>query len=151
MQGVPPNRADRRLLLLTGSFLAIAGVFFAGVLWLATQRNASGNGPFFIGLERPLKTHIHEGSPLYFANPGAGDGFWLDIEDGHLVALVLDRPGSKDCVAKWKDQRDAYIDCNGEALASRDLDHYKVTIGPRNGSPKKSVYVNLRKASPAPG
>jgi hypothetical protein len=145
MRCVPPNRDDRRLLLLTGSFLLIAAVFFGGVLWVATMRDESASGAFFIGLERPLKSHIHEGSPLYFSNPGAGDGFWLDIENGHLVALVLDRPGTKDCVVKWKEQRDAYVDCNNDELQSRDLDHYKLTIGPRKGSPKRSVYVNLRK------
>jgi hypothetical protein len=87
---------------------------------------------------------------LYFANPTGGDGFWLDVEDGELVALVLDRPDTKDCVVKWKAQRDAYVDCNGDALSSNDLDRYKVTIGPRDGSPKNSVYVDLRKISPAP-
>ncbi len=147
---MPPRLSDRRLLLLTGSFLVVAAVFFGGVLWLATMRDESSKGAFFIGLERPLKTHIHEGSPLYFANPSAGDGFWLDIEDGQLVALVLDRPDSKDCVQKWKDQQDAYIDCNGDAFQSTQLDRYRVTIGPRNGSPKKSVYVDLRKVEPAP-
>ena len=39
MPDVPPNRADRRLLLVTGSFLLVAAVFFGGVLWLATQRD----------------------------------------------------------------------------------------------------------------
>ena len=152
MRGVPPSRSDRRLLLVTGSFLLVAAVFFTGVLWLATKRNETGSGPFFIGLERALKTHIHEGSPLYFANPGAGDGFWLDIEDGQLVALVLDRQaGKRDCAVKWKEQQDAFIDCNGDAFQSRELDRYRVSIGPRNGSPKRSVYVNLRKVDPAPG
>ena len=151
MPDVPPDRADRRLLLVTGGFLLIAGVFFAGVLWLATQRDDTPSGAFFIGLERPLKSHIHEGSPLYFANPGAGDGFWLDVEDGHLVALVLARPGTRHCVVKWKDQRDAYLDCNGNPLQTHQLDRYTLAIGPRNGSPKRSVYVNLHKTSPAPG
>jgi hypothetical protein len=148
---VPPTRSDRRLLLVTGSFLLVAAVFFTGVIWLATQRNDSKGGPFFIGLERALKTHIHEGSPLYFSNPGAGDGFWLDIENGQLVALVLDqRAGSEDCIAKWKEQRDAYVDCDDNELQSTDLDRYKLTIGARDGSPKTSVYVNLRKIEPAP-
>lgn len=136
---------------MTGSFLLVAAVFFGGVLWLATQRNEAKKGPFFIGLEQALKTHIHEGSPLYFSNPGAGDGFWLDIEHGQLVGLVLDRmDGPKDCIVKWKDQRDAYIDCNDNELQSTDLDRYKLTIGRRNGSPKTSVYVNLQETEPAP-
>src|SRR3990172_9504446 len=117
LTAVPPTRSDRRLLFITGSFLLVAAVFFGGVIWLATQRNQSTDGPFFIGVERSLKRHIHEGSPLYFSNPGAGDGFWLDIENGQLVALVLDRTsGPQDCIVKWKEQRDAYIDCDDNEL-----------------------------------
>ena len=128
----------------------VAAVFVGGLLWLATQRNESKPGPFFLGLEQALKTHIHEGSPLYFSNPGAGDGFWLDIENGQLVALVLDQTdGRKDCIVKWKDQRDAYIDCDDNELQSTDLAHYKLTIGRRDGSPKTSVYVNLQKTESA--
>ncbi len=151
MPGVPPSRSDRQLLVVTVSFLLVATVFFLGVIWLATQRNESTDGPFFIGVESSLRTHIGEGSPLYFSNPGAGDGFWLDIENGQIVALVLDQtPGPKDCIVKWKEQRDAYVDCNDNELQSTDLDRYKLKIGPRDGSPKTSVYVNLRKIEPAP-
>jgi hypothetical protein len=148
---VPPSRSDRQLLIVTGSFLLVAAVFFGGVIWLATQRNETKEGPFFIGLERALKTHIHEGSPLYFSNPGAGDGFWLDIEDGQLVALVLDQQsGAEDCIVKWKEQRDAYIDCDDNELQSTDLARYGLKIGSRDGSPKTAVFVNLRKIEPAP-
>ncbi len=148
---MPPTRSDRRLLLVTASFLLVAAVFATSVIWLATQRNESTGGAFFIGLEQALKTHIHEGSPLYFSNPDAGDGFWLDIEDGQIVAIVLDRtPGPKDCIVKWKEQRDAYVDCNDDELQSTDLERYKVHIGPRDGSPKTSVFVDLRKTEPAP-
>lgn len=148
---MPPTRSDRRLLLVTGSFLLVAAVFFGGVIWLATQRNQPTDGPFFIGLEGALKTHIHEGSPLYFSNPGAGDGFWLDIENGQVVALVLDqKPGPKDCIVKWKEQRDAYVDCDDNELQSTDLERYTLTVEARDGSPKTSVYVNLRKTEPAP-
>jgi hypothetical protein len=151
MWDVPPSRSDRQLLLITATFLAIAAVVALGLVLLATQRNAAGDGPFYIGTARTLERSITKDSPLYFANPTAGDGFWLDVERGELVALVIDRPGLKDCVVKWKEQRGAYVDCNDEELASEELDRYKVTIGSRNGSPKNSVYINLRKVSPAPG
>ncbi|MEX2267802.1 MAG: hypothetical protein WEA75_03870, partial [Acidimicrobiia bacterium] len=150
MRDVPPSRSDRQLLLITGSFLVIAAVFFGGVLWVATLRKSSDNGPQYIGRERSLERKILKASPYYFANPSGGDGYWLDVEDGELVALVLDRPGTKDCVVKWKAQRDAYVDCNDQELSSENLDRYKVTIGPRDGSPKGSVYVDFRKISPAP-
>jgi len=151
MRFVPPSRSDRQLLLVTGSFLLLAAVFFLGVIWLATIRNESKEGPFYIGVRGALERSISKASPLYFANPSAGDGFWLDLEDGALVALVIDRPGEKDCVVKWKEQRDAYVDCHDDELQAAGLDRYKLTIGPRDGSPKNSVYVNLRKVFPAPG
>lgn len=150
MRFVPPSRDDRRLLLVTGSFLLAGAVFALGVIWLATMRNESKEGPFYIGVRGALERSIGKASPLYFANPTAGDGFWLDLEDGTLVALVLDRPGEKDCVVKWKEQRDAYVDCHDDELQAADLDRYKLTIGPRDGSPNNSVYVDLRKISPAP-
>jgi hypothetical protein len=153
MQSVPPSRADRQLLLVTGSFLAVAAVLVAMVLYLATKQNDSDTKrrPFFIGLERSLKKSIREASPLYFANPQGGDGFWLDIEDGELVALVLDRPGTKDCVVKWREQRNGYVDCEGNVLQSPQLDRHELTVGPRGkDQPKTAVYVDLRKTSPAP-
>jgi hypothetical protein len=150
MRNVPPSRSDRQLLLITGTFLAIAAVVAFGLVLLATQRKASGDGPFYIGTAGSLERSITKDSPLYFANPTAGDGFWLDVEDSELVALVIDRPGLKDCVVKWKEQRGAYVDCNDEELTSEELDRYKVMIGSRNGSPKDSVYIDLRTVSPGP-
>ena len=150
MRNVPPSRSDRQLLILTGTFLAIAAVVAFGLVLLATQRNESKEGPFYIGTATSLERSIREDSPLYFANPTAGDGFWLDVEDGELIALVIDRPGLKDCVVKWKEQRGAYVDCNDEELASEELDRYQVSVGARDGSPENSVYVDLRTTSPAP-
>ena len=153
MRFVPPSRDDRRLLLVTGSFLLVAAVFALGVLWVATARDSDLTGPIYIGTQRALARNIVEESPRYYAHPDGGDGFWLDVEDGQLVALVIDRPGEKNCVVKWKEQQDAYVDCNGDELQSTQLDRYQLTVGPRNGSPKNSVYVNLskRKITPAPG
>jgi hypothetical protein len=152
MQRVPPSPADRRLLILTGSFVALAGVLVAGILFLATQQGTSTGPrkPLFLGLERPLTKSIRDASPLYFANPFGRDGFWLDVEDGKLVALVLQPPGVAHCPVKWKAQQNAYVDCDGRRYQSRDLDHYLVTVGSRFGSPKDAVFVDLRKRFPAP-
>jgi hypothetical protein len=153
MLDVPPTRADRRLLLVTATFVVLAGLLFAAVLFLAT-RQGSETGPrrpLFVGLERPLMKAIRDGGPIYTPNPFAGDGFWLDLEGGHLVALVLARPGPGHCVVKWKAQQDTYLDCNGNALTSRDLDRYVLTVGSQANAPKDAVFVDLRKTDPAPG
>ena len=152
MLGVPPTRDDRRLLVITGTFVVLAGVLCAAVLFLATRQGTqtSANRPLFLGLEQPLTKSIRDASPLYFANPFGGDGFWLDLENGKLVALVIEPPGASHCPVKWKAQRDAYLDCHGNARSSRDLDRYQLTVGSRNGSPKDAVFVDLRKVEPAP-
>jgi hypothetical protein len=153
MLRMPPTRDDRRLLVFTGVFVLIAGVLFALVILLATgQQDAPDpSRPFFIGLERQKKEAIREESPQYIANPNPdGEGFWLDLEDGELVALVLHRSDAPRCFVKWKEQQEGYVDCDGNVLSSRQLERYVLIVGARNGSPRGSVYVDLRKKLPAP-
>jgi hypothetical protein len=150
---MPPTRDDRRLLVFTGVFVAIAAVLFALVILLATgqQDLPDPTRPVFIGLERQKKEAIREESPQYIANPHPdGEGFWLDIEDGELVALVLHRPDARKCFVKWKERQDGYVDCDDNVLSSRQLERYQLTVGALNGSPKGSVYVDLQKVLPAP-
>jgi hypothetical protein len=139
-------------LIFTGTFVALAGVLVGAVLFLATQQGTgtSVRKPLFLGLEQPLTKSIRDASPLYFADPFGGDGFWLDLENGHLVALVLQPPGVTHCPVKWKAQEHAYIDCDGHHFQSRDLEHYELTVGSRFGSPNDAVFVDLRKRFPPP-
>jgi hypothetical protein len=147
---VPPSRDDRRLLVFTGVIVALAAVMVALLLLAATGGGGTPKtAPLFLGLRGPLVSEIKKGGPNYIANPFGDNGFWLDLEGGQLVALVLDRPGQPGCHVKWK--RTAYFDCHGDTLSSRDLDRYEVTVGPRHGSPRTSVFVLLNKVMPAPG
>ena len=68
------------------------------------------------GSRRSSTSKIKDGGPLYFASPFADNGFWLDLEHGQLVALDIVKPGTKDCVVKWKDSHQAYVDCDGNDL-----------------------------------
>jgi len=153
---VPAAADDRRVLVFAGGLVAIAGIAIAALLFLATggtQDTPSERRPVFLGLERELVDKIDEGGPLYFANPFGDNGFWLDLEDGGLVALDLVRPGTNSCIVKWWDPRQAYVDCNDNDLSSRDLDRYELLIGKLSNepdAPKDAVYVDLRKRSPAP-
>src|SRR4029078_12679503 len=107
--------------------------------------------PIFIGLRDEISKNIEADGPRYVANPFGHAGFWLDLEDGQLVALVLSKPGTADCSVKWKEQRGTYVDCNGDPIQARDLDRYPLFIGVRGGSPKGSVFVDIRTIDPAPG
>jgi hypothetical protein len=150
---VPPSRDDKRLLIVTGAFVALAGLLFGAVLLLATNRSTGEKEPVFLGQRKELVERIEDGSsPLYFASPfGDQNGFWLDLEDGDLVAYVLDTPGADECTVKWRDRRDAYIDCTDTPVDPGDLDRYPLSVGSRDGSPGTSVYVDLRRTIPAPG
>lgn len=150
---MPPARDDKRLLIVVGVFVALAGALFAGVILLATNREVGEKTPLFLGQRRDLTKSIREASPLYFASTFRDqDGFWLDLEDGTLVAYVLERPDPGECTVKWREQRGAYIgECDDEPVERDELDQYPVTIGARDGSPSTSVYVDLRRTIPAPG
>jgi hypothetical protein len=151
---VPAAPDDRRVLVFAGVIVLVAGLAVAGLLFLATggtRETPSGDKPLFLGLRPELVSKIKEGGPLYFASPFGDNGFWLDLEQGEIVALNLVRPGTKDCQVKWRDPRQAYVDCNDHDLQAADLDRYKITIGKvQQDSPADAVYVNLKVHEPAP-
>jgi hypothetical protein len=147
---VPPSRSDRSLLLLAGSAVAIAAVLVGGLMLVITRSGSDvPEGLIFVGYEKSLKDSIHDEGPIYTANPFGDDGFWVDLENGDVVALVLNRPGTKDCNVKWKEPKHGYVDCNGAVLSSDQLDRYAVGGGPKD-APKDAVFANLKKVTPAP-
>jgi hypothetical protein len=153
---VPASQDDRRVLVFAGAIVVAVGVAVAGLLFLATggtEDTPSQRTPLFLGLQPELVDKIEEGGPLYFANPFADNGFWLDLEDGALVALDIVRPGSPGCIVKWRDPRQAYVDCDDHDLTSRDLDRFQVLVGrpsAQDDAPKDAVYVDLRRREAAP-
>jgi hypothetical protein len=150
---VPASRADRRLLVFSVGFVVLAGVLVAVALLLATgggRGTPSDDEPLYLGLEKELVDKIDEGGPLYFANPFAGDGFWLAEESGQMTAVALRKPGTRDCAIKWRATRDAFIDCEGNPVDSRDMDRFPLSF-PRAGPEKGGVLIDLGTREPAPG
>lgn len=146
------SKADRKLILGTAAVLVAAGLFFASVLVFATGGNdpADGErGPLYLGQRRDLVITLDEGSPLYFANPFGGRGFWLDRENGELVALDVGRPGDKSCSVRWKGRVDSYVDCDGNRVTIADLDRYDL-IEVARGDQKGGVLVDLTARIPPP-
>ena len=154
MRFVPASPDDRRVLVFAGVLVAFAGIAVGLLLFFATggtQDTPSSKEPLFLGIHRELVKKIEEGGPLYFASPFGENGFWLDVEDGQLVALDIVKPGTTDCIVKWRDPRKAYVDCDDQDLQSADLDRFQVSTGSlQTGAPKNAVYVNLRVREPAP-
>ncbi len=150
---MPPSRSDRQVLIFATIIVIVAGLVAAGLIFLATggTNDTPKTAPLFLGLEPELSSTIGTGGPLYFANPFGGRGFWLDQENGKIVALAIDLPKNSDCLVKWRDSRKAYVDCNGNKFQVDDLDRYLVSVGSvGRGSPKDSLYVDLRVRTPPP-
>ena len=146
------SRSDRKLILLTSSVLVLAGVFFASVLIFATgtsSPNESSDGPLYIGPRRDIVRTLNEGSPLYFANPFGGRGFWVDRKDGDLLALDVGKWTDTTCSVKWKGRVGSYVDCDGERLAQDDLARHPVRVI-MAGARKGSVLVDLDVVEPPP-
>ena len=148
---MPPAPSDRRLLLATGAFVVLAAAVFAAALFFATGggQAAPKRGPVYIGLARDLRDRLRQGPRLYFAHPFGGTGFWLDTENGHLVALVARRPGTPSCTVAWRNLDRGYFDCHGHQLRSLELDRYQLSL-PQLGSEAGGVIVDFRHVSPAP-
>ena len=151
---MPAARSDRKLLIVTGLGVVLAGALFAGVILLATTNGSpspDSRKPLFLGTESSKKREIRSGGPQYTANPFGDPAFWIDLRGGHLVAYSVILPGTKHCVVKWKAQQNAYVDqCSKNTVSLDQMNQYLVTIGPRDGSPKDSVYVDLHTIIPAP-
>jgi len=153
---MPASRSDRQVLLFATGLIVVAGLFFASVLLVAS---GGGEGtpkpqPFYLGPKKTLVDTIRGKSPLYFANPFAGRGFWLDLvrvshgaSGPQLVAYQITVPGTKDCNVKWKQQRKAYVDCHGDSVPAAALDQYKLTF-PESGARRGGVIIDLRKKIP---
>ena len=149
---MPAAPSDRRILVFAVALVLAAGLLVAAALFFATGGGDAAprqTKPLYLGLSKELRASIKQGSPLYFANPFAGNGFWLDREDGHFVALDLVLPDTTDCTVKWMGRRDSYVDCHGDAVTSRDLDRYKIVLG-KAGNQGQGVYVDLRERITAP-
>lgn len=148
---MPPSSSDRRLLLVTGSCVLLAGLLVGALIFLATggAEGTPSPKPVYIGLESDLRTTLNQGPRLYFAHPFGGTGFWLDVEGGHLVALVARVPGTPSCTVAWKNLSRGYFDCHGRRLSSRQLDRYALQL-PKVGAQQGGVVVDFRHVLPAP-
>jgi hypothetical protein len=146
---VPPAPSDRRLLVGAGLFVVLAAAAFAAALFFATGggQSAPKRGPVYIGLERDLRNTLKQGPRLYFAHPFGGTGFWLDTENGHLVALVARRADDPSCTVAWRNLRRGYYDCHGHKLTGAELERYPLQF-PQLGPEAGGVIVDFRHVDP---
>lgn len=148
-------RSDRTLLWVTGGAVLLAGLLVAGMMLLATSRGgAPPAGPFTLGSAESLAQNVREEGPVFYADPtGRSAGVWVDLEDGHLVALQVRDPTTR-CTVKWKAPRDGeraghYVDCHGTELTGAQLPRYDSEV-PTSGTQEGLFLVDVRRVVPAP-
>jgi hypothetical protein len=149
---VPPTKADTRLLVTAAMSVLVAGVLVAVVLLFATGRGGSPTKvrPFAAGLASAIRTDLRDGGPYYFPDPfGGHKSILFALENGHIVALATQLPGTTDCVVKWKGSVDRFVDCHGNRHTSVELDRYRAFVDPV-GENKGILFVDLRHKLPAP-
>jgi hypothetical protein len=149
---VPPTKADTRLLLTATLSVLVAGVLVAVVLLFATGQGGSPTKvqPFAAGLASAIRSDLRDGGPFYFPDPfGKKQSILFALENGKIVALATQLPGTTDCLVKWKASVNHFVDCHGTRRTSEELDRYDSYVDPV-GENKGILFVDLRHRLPAP-
>jgi len=145
------RRGDTRFLVVTTLAVLVFGLVVAAIILLVTGRakNPEIKGPVAFGIARNLKEKAKQGGPFAFAGNSGDDGFWIAIEDGKLVALKIQKPGTKDCNVIWRGSKNTFEDCNGDPITTGRLARYPIEI-PTKGGQKGVLLVDLSKTIPPP-
>ncbi len=149
---VPPTKADTRLLFTATLAVLVAGVLVAVVLLFTSGQGSSPTKvrPFAAGLAKAIRSELRDGGPYYVPDPfGGRRSILFALENGQIVALSTQLPGSPDCAVKWKGSVDRFVDCHGVRHTSEELDRYESFVDPA-GQNKGILFVDLRKEQPAP-
>ena len=144
------RRGDIRLVIGATFAIVVAGLLVAGLILVVTGRpKTPGNEkPIRFGFAKSLAAKVREGGPVAFAGTSGDDGFWLALEHGRLVPLLVRQPGPPACVLRWRGSRDTFT-CDGRSVTIGSLVRYSNEI-PKRGDDKGIFLVNLRHVTPAP-
>lgn len=150
------TKGDVRFFVITVVAIVVAGISIAAILWVLTQQGQDRSTKptdyvaFSAGNAETLTRQVREGGPVFFADPLAGEkGFWIDREQGELVAISVNAPGKDECTVRWRGSIDRYQDCDGVRYTSEQLDRFTTNV-PTTGKQKGLFLVDLRRVIPAP-
>jgi hypothetical protein len=150
------TKGDVRFFVITVVAIVVAGISIAAILWVLTRQGQdpstkpSDYVAFSAGNAETLTRQVQEGGPVFFADPLAGEkGFWIDREQGELVAISVNAPGKDACTVRWRGSIDRYQDCDGVRYTSEQLDRFTTNV-PTTGKQKGLFLVDLRRVIPAP-
>ena len=150
------SKGDVRFFVVTVVAILVAGLSIAAILWVLSGRGGQPTGrtgeytAFSAGNAETLTRQIREGGPVFFADPLAGEkGFWIDREQGELVALSVNAPAKDECALRWRASVNRYEDCDGTRYTSEQLARFTTNI-PERGKQRGLFLVDLRRITPAP-
>jgi hypothetical protein len=143
------RRGDTRLLLGATAAVIVAGLLVAVAILLVTGRakTPKPTKPITFGIAASLRAKVEDGGPFAYAGTSGDDGFWVALEDGKLVALVVRQP-QLGCNVKWRGSVDSFT-CHDRKVKPGQLQRYRVIV-PTAGDRKGQFLVDLRKVEPAP-
>lgn len=145
------RRGDTRVFVVATLAVLVLGLLIAATILLITGRaktpEIQGLIPF--GVAKSLREKAETGGPFAFAGDTGDSGFWLAIEDGQLVALKIQKPGTQDCNVFWRGSKDTFEDCNGDPIRMDELARYPTEI-PERGDRKGVLLVDLDGTIPPP-
>jgi hypothetical protein len=146
---MPARARDTRLLIGATAAVIVAGLLVAAAILLVTGRakTPKPTKPITFGVAASLRTKVEDGGPFAYAGTSGDDGFWVAIEDGRLIALVVRQP-QLGCNVKWRGSVDSFT-CGDRKVRSRQLQRYRVIV-PDRGDRKGQFLVDLRDVQPAP-
>ena len=139
------------MLVLASLGVLVFGLIIAALILFITGRaktpEITGSIPF--GFAKSIHQKAIDGGPFAYAGNRGDDGFWIAMEDGKLVALRIQKPGTKDCNVVWRGSKNTFKDCNDESIRIDQLARYPVNV-PTNGHNKGLLMVDLSTTIPPP-
>jgi hypothetical protein len=145
------RKGDTRVWVVATLGVIVLGLVIAAAILLITGRaktpEIKGSTPF--GVANSIRQKAKDGGPFAYAGNSGDDGFWVAIEDGKLVALKIQKPGTKSCNVIWKGSKNTFVDCNGDPIRMDQLARYATKV-PKTGGFKGLLMVDLSKTLPPP-
>lgn len=144
------RKSDIRLLLGATIGVILGGVIIAAAILAVTSRGTvpSIRKPIAFGLAAEVTKNVKKGGPINIAGASGDTGFWVALEDGKPVALLVHQPKPQSCTLRWRGSKNTFF-CSGRKVVSRDLARYRSFVS--TSGPTKGLYmVALRDVQPAP-
>ena len=142
--------SDIRLLLGATIGVILGGVIIAAAILAVTSRGTvpTTRKPVAFGLAAEVRKNVAKGGPINIAGASGDTGFWVALEDGKPVALLVHQPKPQSCTLRWRGSKNSFL-CDGRRVDTEDLARYR-SFASRSGPTKGLYMVALRDVQPAP-